>query len=217
MIDARFRIELPEHTWIRDVSQANPAATYRLLASVRTGDGRAIELGEVVAADPETAGRAVADHPDVTTYETLEADDERVLSRYGTTDTSLYDLLEAAETPPEFPVVVENGWYEFDLTGPREALDRFREVLEGLDCRYELLSLVVASDPSELLSARQRTVLDAALRAGYFEVPRGCTLAELAADLEVDKSAASRTLRRGVARVLGWYLTGTTGAVPRRS
>ena len=47
-----------------------------------------------------------------------------------------------------------------------------------------------------------------ALRRGYFEVPRDCTLAEVAETLEVDKSSASETIRRGTARVLQQFLVG---------
>ena len=37
---------------------------------------------------------------------------------------------------------------------------------------------------------------------GYFEVPRDCTLAEVADTLGVDTSTVSETIRRGTARVL---------------
>ncbi len=43
---------------------------------------------------------------------------------------------------------------------------------------------------------------------GYYEVPRECTLAELAAKLEIDKSTASTIIRRGESRVLQWFLGG---------
>jgi predicted DNA binding protein len=47
----------------------------------------------------------------------------------------------------------------------------------------------------------------AALRAGYFELPRDCTLADVAATLDIDKSTASRVLRRGQTRIVKWFLT----------
>ena len=207
MIDARFRIELPPEEWIAEVSRANPDATYRLLSGLRTGD-RAVELGEVVAEDPAVAAAAVAEHPATVGFERLETAEDRVLSRYEVRDTGLYDLLERSSLPPEFPVVVRDGWYEFDLTGTREEFDRFRAELEESPLRYELLSVVTSERVTDLLTDRQREVLDTALRMGYFEIPRDCRLADLAAELDIDKSTASRTLRRGATRVLRWYLTG---------
>jgi predicted DNA binding protein len=207
MIDARFRIELPEGTWVAEVSTAVPTATFRLLSGIRTGD-RAVELGEVSAEEPAAVGDRIADHPDVHAYERLEVTDERLLARYETTDTGLYEFARRAGVPPEFPIVVRNGRYEFDVTGTRAEFDELRETLEASPLAYELLSIVRTDENGDLLTDRQREFLDAALREGYFEVPRECTLGELAATLDADKSTLSRTLRRGQGRVLRWYLTG---------
>jgi len=207
VIDARFRIRLPEGVWVDEVSQAAPDATFRLLSGIRTGD-RAVELGETVAADPVAVGEAVAAHPSVTDYECLEATEDRTLAKYETTDTELYEFLDESALPPEFPLVVRDGWYEFDLTGTRAEFDRLRDALEANGTAYELLSLTSVADDEGLVTDRQRELLDVALREGYFEVPRACTLADLADEVGVDKSTASRVLRRGQASVLASYLTG---------
>jgi predicted DNA binding protein len=207
MIDARFRIELPDETWVAEISRAVPHATFRLLSGLRTGD-RAVELGEVVAADPAAVGERVAAHRNVDSYQRLETTDERLLARYETTDTGLYEFARRVGVPPEFPVVVRDGWYEFDVTGTRAEFDGLRRALEASDRSYELLSLVRTDEDEDLLTLRQRELLDAALREGYFDVPRECTLGELASTVGVDKSTLSRTLRRGQAQVLQWYLTG---------
>ena len=73
---------------------------------------------------------------------------------------------------------------------------------------YELLSVVHAADDGALLTERQRECVTAALRLGYFEVPRRCTLAEGADELGVDTSTASETIRRAVARVMAQFLLG---------
>jgi predicted DNA binding protein len=208
MIDARFRIELPPGTWVGEVSRATPDATFRLLSGLRTGD-RAVELGEVVADDPIAVGDSIADHRFVEAYQRLESADRRLLARYETTDTALYEFARSVGVPVEFPVVVRNGWYEFDVTGTRDELDALRDTLDASPLSFELLSLVRTDEDEDLLTARQRELLDAALRAGYFDVPRECTLGDLAADFDVDKSTLSRTLRRGQAQVLRWYLTGS--------
>ncbi|WP_262179714.1 helix-turn-helix domain-containing protein [Haloarcula laminariae] len=48
----------------------------------------------------------------------------------------------------------------------------------------------------------QQEALEAAFRAGYFEVPRETTLVELAADIGISQNALSARLRRGTANVL---------------
>jgi len=213
MISASFRIELPEQLWVAELSQEFPRSTFRLLSGYRVGE-TALELGEIRTEQPETAVEAARSHPAIRDHEILESESDRVLTKYETTDTDLYAFVEASSLTIEFPVDVQNGRYEFDLTGTREELNRLQEYLDALPLSYELLSLVRTTRADGLLTDRQREVLEAGLRRGYFEVPRGCTLAELAADLDVDKSTASTVLRRGQSRLLKWYLTGPDG--PRR-
>lgn len=213
MIAARFRIRLPDDTWIADISTAAPHATFRLLSGVK-GEDTAIELGEVLANDPGAIGNAIADYCSIVSYQVLEQTDKRVVAKYETTETELYEFVAASSLPVEYPIVVENGWYEFDLTGTREEFDRFREVLEDTNRPFDLVSIVHNEDATGLLTERQQEVLDTALRSGYFDVPRDCTLAELAVDLGVDKSTTSRILRRGETKIVQWFLT--TAASPSR-
>lgn len=211
MISAQFRIQLPEDLWVTDLSRTHPQATFRLLSGYRHDD-RAIELGETITDSPAEVVDATRGHPSIANYELLESVERRVLGKYETTDTALYDFAEMASLTIEFPVVVRDGWYEFDLTGTRDELDRLQETLDRSGLSYELQSLVGARDTDDLLTDRQREVLEAAIRSGYFEVPRQCTLAELAATLDVDKSTVSTVLRRGESRVLDWFLTGPDDA-----
>jgi predicted DNA binding protein len=95
---------------------------------------------------------------------------------------------------------------EFDLTATQEQFEAFGAALDETGRQYELLSLVHTDEDDDLLTDRQRECLQVALRQGYFEVPRECTLAELADELDVDKSTASETVRRGQARVLEEFL-----------
>ncbi|WP_245852909.1 helix-turn-helix domain-containing protein [Natrinema ejinorense] len=99
---------------------------------------------------------------------------------------------------------------EFDLTATRDQFDAFGTSLEASGLQYDLLSVVRTDEKSALLTDRQRECLTVALRQGYLEVPRECTLAELADELGVDKSTASETIRRGSARVLEQFLLGRT-------
>lgn len=207
MISARFRIRLPEGLWITRISQAYPGATFHLLSGYRTGE-TALELGEVVTDSPLDVVTAMQEQPSIRNYELLESEDQRALSKYETTDTALYDFVEHSALTIEFPVDVRNGWYEFDLTGTREELDDLQAVLEDAPLRYELLSLVEGTDPDGLLTERQREVLETAVRMGYFEVPRDCTLEALAAELAADKSTVSTVLRRGQAQLVKSFVSG---------
>ncbi|MWV39413.1 MULTISPECIES: helix-turn-helix domain-containing protein [Natrialba] len=208
MINARFRIELPETVWIAEVSDEFPRATFRLLSGYRTDD-TALELGEVTAERPADVVEAIRSHPSIDDCDRLQSEDGRALTKYETSDTDLYEFVELSSLTIEFPVDVRNGWFEFDLTGTREELDRLQEVLDSASLSYELLSLVGSAESEGPLTDRQREVLEAAVREGYFDVPRECLLEELADDLGVDTSTASVVIRRGESRLVKWHLTGS--------
>ena len=52
------------------------------------------------------------------------------------------------------------------------------------------------------LTDEQREALASAVRRGYFEVPRGATLSDLAEELGITRQAASERVRRGANAVL---------------
>ena len=207
MIRARFRTPLRDDLWVNELSTTFTAATFRLLSGVPKAD-HALELGEVQATDPAPVVAAIKDHPDISAYEAIHRDERRAVGQYQVADQGLYELLWESSLPPEFPVVVENGTMEFDLTTSREQFEAFSEALDARGKSYRLLSVVHTADEEPVLTERQRECLTVALRRGYFEVPRDCTLAEIAAALEVDKSSASETIRRGTARVLQQFFVG---------
>lgn len=211
MIAARFRRPVPNDAWVAEVSRAYPDATLRLLAGIQRGD-TAVELGESYSADPEGLVAATESHPDILSLERLEMTDRRSFTTYETTDTGLYAFFRGASIPPEFPITVTDGWFEFDFTGTREDFERLRTVLEGADRPFELVSLVEDLETGQPLTTRQREVLEVALRNGYFAVPRNCTLADVAASLDIDRSTASRIIRRGQARLMERQLVVSGGA-----
>ena len=207
MINAQFRIRLPEHLWVAELSRRFPEAEFDLLSGFRV-DGYAVELGEVVAETPDEIVDAMENHPAIRSHRVLESEPGRALTKYETPQTDLYEFAEASALPIEFPVEAANGWYRFDLTGTREELDELRETLEASPRPYELESLVTRTEPESLVTDRQREVLEAAVREGYFAVPRECTLAELSDALGVDKSTTSEVLRRAEGRLVKWFLAG---------
>lgn len=205
MLNARLRVALPPDAWISEVSRAYPNAEFRLLTGVALEDS-ALELGEILGGDVEAAVEAARSHSNVDDYNLLYLDDRRSLARYRTTDTGLYDLAANTAFPPEYPVVVRDGRFVYELTGSRDEFDSLRENLEAAGLQYELLSLVTRAESAGLLTDRQREVVGVARRAGYYEVPRRTTLQTVAERVDIDKSTASEILRRAEGRLVDWYL-----------
>lgn len=210
-VSARLRIELPPTAWIDAVSTAFPTATFRLLAGMPTECG-AMHLGEVRAERPADVADALRDHPAVVDYENLHASTDRTLARYEADETGLYEFVEHAGVVPDYPVVVRNGWFTVDITDTRERVTAIRDRLEAAELPHELVSIVALHDgENPQVTARQREALDVALQAGYFEVPRESTLAEVAEVLDVDTSTASGLIRRGVGTLVEAARAGPRG------
>lgn len=205
MLRARFRMNLPEEIWAAEISTSFPDATLRLLTGVPKGE-RALELGEVQGATPEAISNAIQAHKDIFDYQPLYIDDRRVIAQYEAEEKALYEFLWTSSLPPEFPILIEDGEMEFDLTATQEHVESFGSALDNTGLQYELLMLVHTDEQEGLLTNRQREYLTRAYQRGYFDVPRACTLAELADVLDVDKSSASETIRRGAGRIIGQFL-----------
>ncbi|MFB6130193.1 MAG: helix-turn-helix domain-containing protein [Salinigranum sp.] len=73
--------------------------------------------------------------------------------------------------------------------------------LRGIDGRER-----VERVPAYGLSPTQRETIVRAFERGYFDVPRGTTIAELADDLGVSQQAVSERLRRGISRFLDYTI-----------
>jgi predicted DNA binding protein len=69
----------------------------------------------------------------------------------------------------------------------------------------------VESTPEATLTDAQHEALVLAYERGYFDSPRGVTLAELGAELGVSQQAVGARLRRGIRRTLARTLTALEG------
>lgn len=145
-------------------------------------------------------------------------------ARSGQAGASVFVTAELTRRTP-LTVMLENGYLPLDptvLADGREYFDlllRDRERLVELVDRLEPVGEVtiervvrevetpVQPKPAawvallEALTDRQLAVLSAAVERGYFEVPRGATLDDLASEFELEKSTVSEHLRRAMGHV----------------
>lgn len=73
---------------------------------------------------------------------------------------------------------------------------------EGISVTLNRLEEFSESLEPTPLSAEQREALHLAREGGYFEVPRDCTIADLADEAGISQSAFSERLRRGMGRLV---------------
>lgn len=103
-----------------------------------------------------------------------------------------------------------DGWEVRFRFVSRDQFDTFRRHLSEQGFSFELLNLIEPGSPRQStasLTPRQRDVLVVAFEHGYYDVPRGVSARELAAELDMSHQALSELLRRGTAQLIDQELT----------
>jgi len=140
---------------------------------------------------------------------------ERVVNIARTDDSVVVGVVWVNETPallrsvadPELACLRATGredtWLLTLRFESREALAASSEQWRSADLNVTIESVNETArsplrDSSSALTERQREALRAALRSGYFDVPRAATLQDLGKELGVSDTAISQRLRRGI-------------------
>ena len=103
--------------------------------------------------------------------------------------------------------VTRDGWNVRMRFPDRAALTAYRTCCGDRGLEFTLCSVREAAERTNTypygLTAPQYEMLTAALAGGYFEVPRGIRMGDLASEFDISDQAASERLRRALSRVLG--------------
>ena len=83
----------------------------------------------------------------------------------------------------------------------------------GIDVQLERIHDPGEGRPAYELTDEQRRALEAALRGGYFSIPREVSLDELGEQLGISDSAVSQRIRRGLERLLTTTLDGESSHI----
>ncbi|MXV63217.1 helix-turn-helix domain-containing protein [Natronorubrum sp. JWXQ-INN-674] len=84
-------------------------------------------------------------------------------------------------------------------------LSTFRRAVEAGPFDFHVQRIYHGSEPGEEpqygLTASQQEALSLAVERGYYDIPRRCTTAELAEQLDISSQAVTERLRRGIANL----------------
>ncbi|AGN00048.1 Bacterio-opsin activator HTH domain-containing protein [Salinarchaeum sp. Harcht-Bsk1] len=208
MTHAELTVTLPDGTWVKDVSAANPDATFRVLAAL-PGTETGFGLVELVADDPRPVLTAMEDHDAITRIELLQAGEDRAMVQFETTQPLLLFSARESRMPIELPIDIVDGTTTLELTASRDRLSELAHQFDafGLDYAVEYVSPRVESE--RLLTDRQRELVTTAIEMGYYDTPREASMTELAEALDIAKSTCSETLHRAEEKVIKRFSEGT--------
>jgi predicted DNA binding protein len=103
--------------------------------------------------------------------------------------------------------MLRNGWLIVETITSRMGLSRLKTEFERAEIPFEILSITQKVDVAKLLTDRQWKLITEALDRGYYDSPRGCTLTELAAAMDVNPSAVSGVLHRAEEHIIRTFVT----------
>lgn len=212
MPTAKLTVTLPASTWIRELTSRHPDATFRVLAAIPRADAG---VGLVEIAADETQMPAILDafesYDAVTDADLVHAADEEAIVQFETSDPPLLLSVQNSRLPLEFPITIADGRASVELTASRERMSTFAEQLDAFGMSYDVEYIYQTRAGEALLTDRQRRLLEAAVRAGYYDTPRECTLTELADREGIAKSTASECLHRAESKVVRQFARDVLG------
>lgn len=209
------------------VARAVPEAALVLQLQFNHG-GRPRFLLTVTGGDPDIIAATLSDAHDVGAWTLVgEAGDTRrykatpALSLAEQLGDSLDDLdslqaLARVDAIVERIEVTPTGWTQTGWFASRKAFDEFRTFWQE-NATFRLRRLTHDGDPEppgDGLTDDQREALRTAYELGYFDIPRGATLDEVAAELALAPSSVSERLRRAQTQLIEETMAPTWPPLP---
>ncbi|WP_128906054.1 helix-turn-helix domain-containing protein [Halorubrum amylolyticum] len=195
MAQARLNVDLPDGPWVGEVSREFPEARIQVL-SATPGDGAGFALVKITADDIDEILDAIAVHDTIEEISVMALNNGVATVHVEAHAPLLMAAAQQAEIPIEMPVQIENGVARIDITGAHERIADFGKMLRGVGAEFNVAYVQQQLNPGESLTERQRELLFEAVDHGYYDVPRTCTLTELAGEVGIAKSTCSEALQR---------------------
>lgn len=195
MAQARLHVDLPTEPWVGEVTRQFPDARVQVLTAT-PGDGAGFALVQVTSDDIDAVLDAVEAHETIAEVSVMDLTDDVATVQVEAHAPLLMAAAQAAGVPIEMPVDIQDGTARIDVTGSHERVAEFGRMLRSVGAEFEVEYVQQRLNPGESLTERQRDVLFEAVERGYYDVPRTCTLTEVAEHVGIAKSTCSEVLQR---------------------
>lgn len=198
---ATLTITVPESVWIGSISSDHPDTRFRILSAL-PGDETGVGLVEVIGPGLSTVLEAVERSEDVSELKVLKRHEDTALIQFETTDPMLLFPIMSSGIPLEMPFDLIGGKAVWDVTTSQDRLSELGEQLEAFGIQFTVDEVRYHLQTDQLLTERQRSLVERAFELGYYDTPRTCTLTELAEDVGLAKSTCSETLHRAEGKIV---------------
>jgi len=140
--------------------------------------------------------RELANYPDVEKVESLAEVGDGSVYRIKYQNPPIIYLYRKLGLPIQFPLRIQAGYIRWEVAARRSDFDTILHYAKEVDPDFQVVSIRRRPLRSHLpmLTEAQQQLLTQAMAAGYFAVPRGITLTELARRLDRSKSGVSEAI-----------------------
>jgi predicted DNA binding protein len=190
---------------------ARPSVEFEVVREVAPDPECPAMFGWVTCGDYAAFEEAMDDDPTVASYTRFGENDTAVFYRIQTsesTDLITYPKWVSLSAEKLSERYCDGKWHTQMRYPDSAALHSFQQWCADNGVEFGLES-VYASDPtrSGVLTDQQREVMRVALEVGFFDIPRGATMADVADDLGVSEQAVSERLRRATKALARRYVS----------
>jgi predicted DNA binding protein len=193
---ATLRVQIPAKLWTGAFTRRHPHLALEVLNRADVSKDVSVSDHWIGGQPPGVWARELARFPDVLKVDSLAEVADGCLYRITYRNPPIIYLYRELGIPIQFPLRVQDGVIRWEVVARRS---EFRAVLDHagkVDPRFQIVSIRRRPLRSHLpeLTVSQHQLLTQAMAAGYFAVPRGITLTDLARRLDRSKSAVSEAI-----------------------
>ena len=193
---ASLRVRIPRNVWTGPFSLAHPDVRIEALNRTEVAKDLSVSDYWISGQPPGVWAREIQSYSDVTRIDSLAEVGDGCLYRITYRNPPVVYLYQRLRLPIQFPLRIQAGFLNWEVVA---RFSDFRTIIEhAREADPNLRVLSVRRRPLRshlpLLSENQHQLLTQAMAAGYFAVPRGITLTELARKLNRSKSSISESI-----------------------
>ncbi len=193
---ATLRVRIPSGLWPGPFSAAHPELRIDVLNRVEVTPDLSVSDHWISGGPPGIWTQELMGYPDVLSVEPFAEVGAGCLYRLKYRNPPVIYLYREMNLPLHFPLRVQAGYISWEIAA---RYSEFRKILRHArqtDPGAQIVSIRRGPLRSHLplLTDTQRQLLAEAMAAGYFAVPRGITLTELARRLNRSKSGLSEAI-----------------------
>ena len=193
---ASLRLRIPAGLWTGAFSSAHPEVRLEALSRTEIANGISVSDYWISGRPPGVWAGEIAEFPDVVRIDSLAEVGEGSLYRISYQNPPVLALYQRLRVPLQFPLRMQGGFIVWEIVARYSDFQQIMVYMRAVDPNVTIVS--VRRRPLRthlpLLTDAQHELLNQAMAAGYFAVPRGITLTALARKLNRSKSGISESI-----------------------